>query len=220
MASALAIARSFLGRGKHHGTRAASAASVSIHVRNVAQMFNSLDPSPFWDRDLDREAAEFIEEEFSEKLSAHTWHLHVHAQDGAALAADLQAAVEHYYERLANSARYRLRDEMRVAQVALLGGVAIFLLSMTVRGILAGMLRGSAPRMLDEGLIIIAWLALWRPVESLVYGWVPLYRRRRLYERLAAIRVSVRTETLAGIEAAHPVQVTGAAAQGTLHAAS
>jgi hypothetical protein len=198
------IARSILGKGKHHGTRTASAASVSIHVRNVAQMFNSLDPSPFWDRDLDRDAAEFIEEEFSEKRSAHTWHLHVHAQDGAALAADLQAAVEHYYERLAGSARYRLRDQMRIGQVALLGGMAIFLLSMTIRGVL---LRGGAPRMLDEGLIIIAWLALWRPVESLVYGWVPLYRKRRLYERLAAIRVSVRTET--GIEGPHAEHLTG-----------
>src|SRR5579864_756284 len=121
MPSAPVIMRSLLRR--HAPQRAASAASVSIHVRNVAQMFNSLDPSPFWDRDLDREAAEFIEEEFSEKLSAHTWHLHVHAPEGAALGADLQAAVEHYYERLATSARHRLRDEMRVGQLALLGGI-------------------------------------------------------------------------------------------------
>jgi hypothetical protein len=207
--TAAGLARSFLGRGKHHASqRAASAASVSIHVRNVAQMFNSLDPSPFWDRDLDPQAAEFIEDEFSEKLSAHTWHLHVHAQDGAALAADLQAAVEHYYERLASSARRRLRDEMRVGQLALLGGVTVFLLSMTVRGILAGLLPGRAPRMLDEGLIIIAWLALWRPVETLLYGWVPLYRRRRLYERLAAVRVAVRVET--GIEGAHAPHLAGA----------
>jgi len=202
--------RSLLGR--HHAPqRAASAASVSIHVRNVAQMFNSLDPSPFWDRDLDPEAAEFIEDEFSEKLSAHSWHLHVHAQDGAAMAADLQAAVEHYYERLATSARRRLRDEMRVGQLALLGGVTIFLLSMTIRSILAGVWPGGAPRMLDEGLIIIAWLALWRPVETLLYGWVPLYRRRRLYERLAAVRVSVRVET--GIEGAHVEHATGAVPQ-------
>ena len=212
MTSALLTARSVFGKGKHHG--AASAATVSIHVRNVAQMFNSLDPSPFWDRDLDRESAEFIEGEFSEKLSAHTWHLHVHAQDGGALAADLQAAVEHYYERLATSARHQLRDHMRVTQLALLGGVAIFLASMTIRGILRGLLQGSAPRMLDEGLIIIAWLALWRPVESLVYGWVPLYSRRRLYERLAAVRVSVRMETAAGSEPAHLEHVTVASAAG------
>ncbi|HEV2228203.1 MAG TPA: hypothetical protein VGR86_04540 [Steroidobacteraceae bacterium] len=208
MTTAASLARALLGRGKHHASqRAASAASVSIHVRNVAQMFNSLDPSPFWDRDLDPEAAEFIEDEFSEKLSAHTWHLHVHAQEGAALAGDLQAAIEHYYERLATSARRRLRDEMRVAQLALLGGVTIFLVSMTIRGILAGLLPGRAPHMLDEGLIIIAWLALWRPVETLLYGWVPLYRRRRLYERLGAVRASVRMET----EGTHVEHAAGAA---------
>ena len=158
-------------------------------------MFNALDPSPFWDRDLDPEAAEFIEGEFSEKLSAGEWHLHVHAQAGMTLAQDLQPAVEHYYERLASSARRHLRDEMRLGQLALLGGVTIFLVSMTIRGLAAGLFHGGAPRILDEGLIILAWLALWRPAESLVYGWVPLYRKRRLYERLAAIRVSVRTES-------------------------
>jgi hypothetical protein len=174
-----------------HGT---SAATVSIHVRDLAQLFNSLDPSPFWDRDLDREAAEFIEEEFSEKRSSRAWHLHVHTSGGDALAADLQAAIEHYYERLASSARRRLRDQIRFGQLALLGGIVIFLVSMTARTILARALPTGAPRMLDEGLIILAWLALWRPAESLVYGWVPLYRKRRLYERLAAIRVSVRVE--------------------------
>jgi hypothetical protein len=187
---------------RHYPPHASSAATVSVHVRDLAQLFNSLDPSPFWDRDLDPEAAQFIEEEFSEKLSAETWHLHVHAQEGIALAADLQAAVEHYYERLANSARRSLRDEMRLGQLALLGGAAIFLLSMTARGIVKSLLPGGAPRLLDEGLIILAWLALWRPAEWLVYGWIAPYRKRRLYERLAAIRVSVRLEA-ARVEAAN-----------------
>jgi hypothetical protein len=183
---------------KHH-----TAATVSIHVRGLAQMFNSLDPSPFWDRDLDRTAAEFIEEEFGEKRSAQVWNLHVHASEGAALAGDLQAAIEHYYERLASSTRRRLREQLRFGQFALLGGLAIFLLSMTARGIVSRALPHGAPRMLDEGLIILAWVALWRPAESLVYGWVPLYRKRRLYERLAAIRVSVRVEAAQHPEAAH-----------------
>ena len=52
------------------GRRTRSAATVSIHVHDLAQMFNSLDPSPFWDRDLDRAAAEFIEEEFRDKQAA------------------------------------------------------------------------------------------------------------------------------------------------------
>jgi len=178
--------------GARHGS---ATATVRVHVRSLAQLFNSLDPSPFWDRDLDPTAAQFIEDEFREKLSAHTWHLDVHTPEEAAAAADVQTAVEHYYERLAASARLKLRENLRLAELALLGGVAIFLACMTVRQLLSGLVHG-VPPFLNEGLIILAWLALWRPTESLVYGWVPLYRKRRLYQRLAAIRVTVRSDRL------------------------
>ena len=186
------ISKAFAAR--HRGAPHATSATVSIHVRHLAQLFNSLDPSPFWDRDLDGEAAQFIEEEFGEKRSADTWHLHVRTIEGAELAADLQAAVERYYTHMASSTRRRLSDQMRLGQLALLGGLLIFFVSMSARTVLGNLFDSGVPRMLDEGLIILAWLALWRPAEGLVYGWVPLYRKRRLYERLAAIRVSVLAE--------------------------
>jgi len=177
--------------GRRHGRRAAGTATVSVHVRELAQLLNSLDPSPFWDRDLDRSAAEFIEDEFRDKQSAGVWHLHVFVHEGDTSASHLQTAVETYYGRLANSARLALREHIWMGQLALLGGVAIFLLSMGIRGVLGGTL-GHVPSILDEGLIILAWLALWRPAEALIYGWVPFYRKRRLFERLAGMRVSVR----------------------------
>lgn len=196
MAAAMALTPKTPGvkvrRGRGRG--GAVTATVSIRVRNLTQMFNSLDPSPFWDRDLDRQAAEFIEEEFSDKRAARRWHLRVHASEGGALAADLRSAVARYYQRLASSARHRQREQMRLGQLSLLGGGLIFLLSMSVREALARLLPHGTSWLIDEGLIILAWLALWRPTESLVYGWVPLFRQRRLYERLAAMRVSVRVD--------------------------
>lgn len=177
-------------RRTHRGTSAA----VNIHVRDLAQMFNSLDPSPFWDRDLDRTAAEFIEEEFSDKPLAEAWNLYVHTHEGGTSPADLQAALETYYGRMASSAHRALRDHLWSGQWTLIGGVGIFLASMGLRTAL-GRLFGTLPQLLDEGLIILAWLALWRPAEMLIYGWVPLRRKERLYERLAGIHVSVRPDT-------------------------
>jgi len=174
-----------------HGRRTGTSATVSIHVRDLTRVFNSLDPSPFWDRDLDRDAALFIEDEFRDKQSADVWHLNVHVHEGDTSAADLQKAIESYYGRLAHSARLALREHLWMGQLALVGGISIFLLSMGARELLRG-LMGELPVILDEGLIILAWLALWRPAEALIYGWVPFYRNRRLFERLARIRVSVR----------------------------
>jgi hypothetical protein len=170
-----------------------SLATVSIHVHDLAQLFNSLDPSPFWDRDLDRDAAAFIEEEFAEKRTADAWQLNIHAHENQSLSGELQQAIENYYTRLAGSVQRQLREHWRLGELGLLGGIGIFLLSMGLRQLLQGTLT-ELPRMLDEGLIILAWVALWRPVETVAYEWVPLLRRRRLYERLAAARVSVRPD--------------------------
>jgi hypothetical protein len=187
---------------RRHGQRVGSTATVSVHVRELAKLFNSLDPSPFWDRDLDRAAAEFIEDEFRDKQSAEIWHLHVHVQEGDTSSIDLQRAIESYYGRMANSARLALREHLRLGQLALVGGLTIFLLSMGARGIL-GRVLGHLPVLLDEGLIILAWLALWRPAEALIYGWIPFYRNRRLFERLAGIKVFVRLSSSSGTSS-HP----------------
>jgi hypothetical protein len=170
-----------------------SAASVSIHVRDLSQMFSSLDPSPFWDRDLDHNAAAFIEDEFSDKRSAGIWHLHVHTQGDSALAGDLQTAVENYYGRMATAARRELVEHRRMGHIALLVGVLAFALCMSLRELLVRLL-GTPPQALGEGLIVLGWIALWRPTEMLAYEWVPLVRKRRLYERLAGVRVAVRSD--------------------------
>src|SRR5262245_44542908 len=159
--------------------RGLTSASVNIHVRDPAQLFNSLDPSPFWDRDLDRAAASFIEEEFGDKRSADLWHLNVHVLEGEQMAGDLQTAIESYYGRSAASARRELREHLLTTELALAGGILLFVLCMAARQILLATFT-EVPRMLDEGLIVLAWLALWRPAEALLYEWVPLYRKRRL----------------------------------------
>jgi hypothetical protein len=156
-------------------------------------MFSSLDPSPFWDRDLDHNAAAFIEDEFSDKRSAAFWHLHVHTQGDSALAGDLQTAVENYYGRMATAARRELVEHRRMGHIALLVGLAVFLLSMTARELLLRLIA-PLPQTVNEGLIILGWIALWRPTEMLAYEWVPLVRKRRLYERLAGVRVAVRSD--------------------------
>jgi hypothetical protein len=45
-------------------------------------------------------------------------------------------------------------------------------------------LPGIVARFLDEGLIIAGWVALWYPLDALLYQHWPLKRERRLYEQL------------------------------------
>jgi len=50
--------------------------------------------------------------------------------------------------------------------------------------------RGSElGQFVEEGLIILGWVANWRPIEIFLYDWWPILRRRRLLRRLAVADV-------------------------------
>jgi hypothetical protein len=166
---------------------------VYVHVRRLGQLFNSLDPSPFWERDLDRDAGQFIEDEFSDKPRDRTWVLEVSTEEDQNFnTKDVQSAVTTYYERMLASASKQIRDKLWIGQWALLVGVVVFLACMLLRELLVERLGSGPPRLLDEGLIVLAWVAIWIPVEQLFYDLAPLLRARRLYRRLTHVRVHVR----------------------------
>jgi hypothetical protein len=51
---------------------------------------------------------------------------------------------------------------------------------------------GSISGIVKESLIILGWVANWKPIEIFLYDWWPLARRRNLYRRLAAATVELR----------------------------
>lgn len=169
--------------------------AVGVRVKRLGQLFNSLDPSPFWDQDLDKEAAEFLETEFRDKPRDHAWLLNVTTADvGTYSEHDVQEAVKRYYQRLEESIRQRTRERYRIGRLALAIGVGVFIACMVGRELLNAALPGGAPFVLDEGLVVLAWIALWLPTEHFVYDIVPLIRERRFFERLVQMRVHVHVE--------------------------
>lgn len=188
-----------------HRTLAHTPSTVSLRLRHLGQLFSSFDPSPFWDRDLDRDAAAFVEEEFADRPRDRPWVLNISTADHYDYThSDVQEAVKHYYARLADSARHKLREQLRIGRISLAVGIGVFLLCMVGRELFE---RAPLPRVLDEGLILLAWIALWLPIEQLVSDMIPLIRQRSFYQHLARIRVHlhrVSSEPAVGGESVAP----------------
>ena len=47
-------------------------------------------------------------------------------------------------------------------------------------------------RLVEESLLILGWVANWRPLEIFLYDWWPLVRRRDLYRRLSEAGVETK----------------------------
>ncbi|MEO6876348.1 MAG: hypothetical protein ABI222_16145, partial [Opitutaceae bacterium] len=77
----------------------AKSVRIELRLRELAQLFNSMDPSPFVDRDLDRDAEEFIVGWARELPAGHEFELVVDlaAAPAADRASGVQNAVQRYF---------------------------------------------------------------------------------------------------------------------------
>ena len=66
---------------------------------------------------------------------------------------------------------------------------------MALRQLLTIMTGGVADRILQEGLLILGWVAMWRPLQIILYDWWPIRRYARLYSNLATMPVKLVAST-------------------------
>lgn len=167
---------------------------IEVRVRQVNQLFNMIDPSPFYERDLDPAAEEFIEEWAKELPRSRPLALLVHV-DGLSPDADdgtqLRRAVQQFFGRKAHVTRRRLRDLFRRGRISLLIALAFLSVLGTLANALSGVIHGAIGGILREGLLIGGWVAMWRPLEIFLYDWWPIRAQARLFDRLAAMPVTI-----------------------------
>lgn len=166
---------------------------IDVQLRDLAQLFNSFDPSPFHERDLDPRAEEFIVSWARELPERAPIRIVLRLPEAAAKSArqpELARAVTHYFEERAAMAgrelREALRQGVRYAWLALPVLATCLALSQIARNLLP---PDGPVGLIEESLIILGWVACWKAIETLLYEWQPIKRRRDLYRRLAAAEV-------------------------------
>ncbi|MFP5441602.1 MAG: hypothetical protein ACLGHJ_08930 [Gammaproteobacteria bacterium] len=167
---------------------------VEMKVSHPAQLFNSLDPSPFRERDLDAEAAAWLVDALRE-LHGHDKVKVVVYLPGAAderTHVAVTDAIRNFFRYREQAAQFALRQVLRYGRLSLAVGL-LFLAVCTVlwRFVFTG--EALVDRILGEGFLIMGWVAMWKPLEILLYDWWPVLRDIRLYRRIAALPVEIRS---------------------------
>ncbi|HVH20615.1 MAG TPA: hypothetical protein VNF72_20155 [Myxococcota bacterium] len=162
---------------------------LELRVHELKQLFDSMDPSPFRERDLDPHAEEFIVGWARELHTGTTPALTVRVEAGASPeeAALLQEAVSEFFRNRAQVKRRELHRLLRYGRISLLIGLAFITVALVVSDLLSGLRYG----IVRESVVIGAWVALWRPLEIFLYDWWPIRAEARLNDRLAAARVEI-----------------------------
>ena len=102
---------------------------IEVHVGELKQLFNAIDPSPFRDKDLDPKADEFIVGWAKDLPRDATLALVVDLDREAGLpdeAAVLRDAIHEFFSQRAQAYRRRLRELFRVGRTSLVIGSRCF----------------------------------------------------------------------------------------------
>jgi hypothetical protein len=169
-------------------------AKIELNLGRLSQLFNSFDPSPFHERDLDQDAEEYIVSSAEEIPRQRPLSLIIYLptdQLPTAGAPDLGESIRHYFAYREAHKRRRLRLLFRDGRIAFVTGVLFLFGWMLLRSLLHSFGHEAVLDILDEGLLIIGWVAMWRPLEIFLYEWVPLNRRCRIFAKLSKIPVIV-----------------------------
>ena len=126
------------------GASSLAQATIDISVGRLQQLFYSLDPSPFHDRDLDHDAEEYILSSAEEIALQRPLKLIVHLPPDQLAHADqaaLERAIHNYFAYQQRQLQRRLRLLFHDGRIALAVGIAFLFVCVLIRQLILGMAR-------------------------------------------------------------------------------
>ena len=174
------------------------AMEIAVRARTIGSLFNSFDPSPFREKDIDAEVEAFLVGWVRELPANAPFTIGIYLPEEEAVkprAAVIPEAFAHYFGYRAQVAEQDLRELFRVGRRSLAIGVVVLVACLVTSQLVAVFVPSDVvARVLEESLIIVGWVANWRPIEIWLYDWLPIRRRIQLNRRIAAARVEVKAE--------------------------
>lgn len=164
---------------------------MEIRVDDANRLFEAIDASPFGGQHLDEKIERFIlhlaQEERCAKYSLMVRMPAVAPDDNATAVAT--AIRQHFAHRAREETTRLLSLVSDGKRDAAIGFAFLFICGLI--GLLAlKLLPSVAGLFVEQGLLIIGWVALWRPADVFLYELRPLRRQRDLL--LALSRMEVR----------------------------
>jgi hypothetical protein len=168
-------------------------AEIKIYLRSVDDIFIKNTGPLNSNRVLNNETEEFIIDEaakFSKKLPIR---LTIHVQlDETNRAEELITAIHRHFAWCKKKSRGELKATFHAGRRSLLIGFGFLILIYALIQLLNFYFSGNNFfSTIRESLTIIAWVALWRPAELLLYEWYPFLRKEKLFHRLEQCKVVV-----------------------------
>lgn len=167
---------------------------IDIRLHSTQQLFDGRDPAPFRERDLDEDAVDYLYSAAEEISVSKPLKIVLQLEQSGAhsvSAVEIEAAIRAHFEHEREQVNRRLRQQRRFGHIALAVGLSALVALLTAAEMSHRLPAGHTREILREGLVIGGWVAMWRPIEVLLYDWWPLVQKRKQIGRILTAQIEV-----------------------------
>lgn len=169
---------------------------IEMTLKSLHQFFNSFDPAPFYEKDIDPDAEAYIVGAAREINIRNPIKLVIYlpSPDAADEKSRLiQEAIHNYFSYQAHAARRELRLIFQQGRWSLATGLTFLGICIALRAMTPFAVRNPVMQdFLQESLLISGWVAMWRPFQVFLYDWWPARRKIRVMEKLSRLLIEIR----------------------------
>ncbi|HNJ96709.1 MAG TPA: hypothetical protein PLV13_01190 [Ilumatobacteraceae bacterium] len=163
-----------------------SAGPIKVRVPTVEHVFNAMDPTPLEERTLNWEVADWIEEWAEDIGGDKPLTIEIHLTEGSADSRGeaVASGIHNHFEYREWQVDRQLSKLWREGRISLI--IGLFALTGFIS---LSHLIGSSPNpvldVVHEGLTVLGWVSMWKPLQIFLYEWWPVRREREACRRLA-----------------------------------
>jgi hypothetical protein len=167
---------------------------IELELHSVMQIFNSFDPAPFHEKELDEDAEIYIYNTVGEFPLKKPLEIVIYVPssefDGET-ERTLKEAIRNHFSYKKVLADIELRRLLERGKRNMTIAVVFLFLCLLIIRLLSSLGQSLINTMFSEGLTIIGWVAMWEPVYVFLYGWWPIVQKRNIYRKILNMDIRV-----------------------------
>lgn len=167
---------------------------IEIKLSSIPQLFNSFDPAPFYEKEIDTSAEQYIVDivkDFPKKTQFEILIYLPAEQCDCEEAKKIIPAIHTHFAYRALATDRKFRAKFRFGRWALLVGLSFMVIAMIARQFAASLHNSFFAQLLSDSLLIIGWAAMWEPITVLLYELWPIVREKKIYEKISRMDIGI-----------------------------
>ena len=167
---------------------------IQITLSSVMQLFNSFDPAPFHEKELDTAAEHYIVDTVKDFSKKTRFKIIIYLPPdilSTERAQKIPQAIHNHFAYKVLVQDRKFRQRFRHGRFTLLIGLTFLAIALVARQEVSRSSNLLFAQIFADALLIIGWAAMWEPVTVLLYELWPIIEMKHTYQKISTMEIEI-----------------------------